>query len=642
MSLGDLFTRYCMFQPSKGKYRPDIDGMRAAAIAMVVGYHFFPQLVPNGFIGVDVFFVISGYLIAGISLGRIVDGTFSIRDFYAKRIRRIFPALTLVMFVTMAVGALVFDPLVHSELRKEIRYAVMFLENWHMANTANYFDAATTKPLQHFWTLAIEEQFYLVFPILALVVSSLKRNRLAVLRGAVLLVFVASLGLNLTLNVHAVEPGKTYFWSSLRFWELGLGVLLAVWGSSWARFSLQWRNLLAVVALALMGTSIAVIDVKTGFPGLQGILPVAASGLLIVTGGSFVNRILGWHPLTYVGQISYSLYLWHWIVLTFYVYIVGAEFQTTGGLLTMLALSIVLAVLTFHFVESPTRSMAIGRKYIALLVVLFLSVLATGKMKPEHVLPTYATPLCQNFFHEREGWTDRWKNTPSYCPENSDAWCFDRDGRLGRVVIVGDSYANQLLPGLEAMGLDVSYIGAGSFPPVYRLERPVVGVGDWNENRQPPMDEVIETVAASNAEAVILAARWSSYRSQSDNVFAGLKNAVGKLKKDGRRLIIVLPQARATLPENWYCPSPWKKKEAAHVSAGDPEVVQAFFSDELKKELLAIDAGVMFVDVSETVKAHGLGTSEKAYFRDSGHLTESGSAVAAEALMEVLESAKLR
>lgn len=571
-----------------------------------------------------------------------MDGTFSIRDFYAKRIRRIFPALTLVMFVTMAVGALVFDPLVHSELRKEIRYAVMFLENWHMANTANYFDAATPKPLQHFWTLAIEEQFYVVFPILALVVSGLKRNRLTVLRGAVLLVFVASLGLNLTLNVHAVEPGKTYFWSSLRFWELGLGVLLAVWGSSWARLSLLWRNLLAVVALALMGISIAVIDVKTGFPGLQGIAPVAASGLLIMTGGSFVNRILGWRPLTYVGQISYSLYLWHWIVLTFYVYIVGAEFQTIGGLLAMLVLSIVLAVLTFHFVESPTRSMTIGRKYIALLVVLFLSVLVAGKIKPEHVLPTYATPLCQNFFHEREGWTDRWKNTPSYCPKNSDAWCFDRDGRLGRVVIVGDSYANQLLPGLEAMGLDVSYIGAGSFPPVYRLERPVVGVGDWNENRQPPMDEAIETVAASDADTVILAASWGGYRSQSDNVFAGLKNAVGKLKKDGRRLIIVLPQARATLPENWYCPSPWKKKEAAYVSAGDPEAVRAFFSDELKKELLAIDAGITFVDISETMKARGLGTPEKAYFRDNGHLTETGSAVAAEPLMKVLDPAKLR
>lgn len=642
MSLGDLFSRYCMFQPSKGKYRPDIDGMRAAAIAMVVGYHFFPQLVPNGFIGVDVFFVISGYLIAGISLGRIVDGTFSIRDFYAKRIRRIFPALTLVMFVTMVVGALIFDPFVHSELRKEVRYAVMFLENWHMANTANYFDAATPKPLQHFWTLAIEEQFYVVFPILALIVSGLKRNRLTVLRGAVLLVFVASLGLNLAMNVHAVDPGKTYFWSSLRFWELGLGVLLAVWGSSWARLSLQWRNVLSVVALALMGASIAFIDVKTGFPGLQGILPVAASGLLIMTGGSFVNRILGWRPLTYVGQISYSLYLWHWIVLTFYVYIVGAEFQTTGGLLATLALSILLAVLTFHFVESPTRSLAIGRKYIALLVVLFLSVLAVGKMKPEHVLPTYATPLCQNFFDERDGWTDRWQNTPAYCPKDSDAWCFDRDGRLGRVVLVGDSYANHLLPGLEARGLDVSYIGAGFFPPVYRLERPIVGVGEWNENRQPPMDEAIETVAASDAEVVILAGSWGGYLSQSENVFAGLKNAVSKLKKDGRRLIIVLPQARAMLPENWYCPTPWKKKEVAYVSAGDPEAVKTFFSDELKKELLAIDAGITFVDVSETIKSHGLGTSEKAYFRDGGHLTESGSAIAAEPIMEVLDTPKFR
>lgn len=389
-----------------------------------------------------------------------------------------------------------------------------------------------------------------------------------------------------------------------------------------------------------MGASIAFIDVKTGFPGLQGILPVAASGLLIMTGGSFVNRILGWRPLTYVGQISYSLYLWHWIVLTSYVYVVGTEFQTTDGLLAMLALSILLAVLTFHFVESPTRSMAISRKYIALLVVLFLSVLAVGKVKPEHVLPTYSTPLCQNFFYERESWTDRWKNTPAYCPKNSDAWCFDRDGRLGRVVLVGDSYANQLLPGLEARGVDVSYIGAGSFPPVYRLERPIVGVGDWNENRQPPMDEAIETVAASDAEVVILAGSWGGYLSQSENVFVGLKNAVSKLKKDGRRLIIVLPQASATLPENWYCPSPLKEKGAAHVSAGNPVDMKAFFSDELKKELLSIDAGITFVDVSETMKAHGLGTSEKAYFRDSGHLTETGSAVAAEPIMDVLDPTK--
>jgi peptidoglycan/LPS O-acetylase OafA/YrhL len=340
-------------------YRADIDGLRALAVGLVVLFHFFPNHLTAGFIGVDIFFVISGFLITTIVLGQLQLGRFSYTGFYVRRVNRIFPALLLVLAVNLLLGwhALVIDEF--EALGKHVAASATFLSNFALWHEAGYFDnAADTKPLLHLWSLAIEEQFYIVWPVLLGLLLRGRRRFMALIALAISASFA--------WNLWAVrfDPTAAYYSPATRGWQLAVGGLLACAQHKGMLSRLPFGpGLRAFSGLALLAMAVALIDKGRGYPGAWALLPTLGTALLISAGMvSWVNRrLLGWRPLAAIGLISYPLYLWHWPVLIWakLIFMTGnLSVPIRGGLI---ALSVLLGWLTYALFEKPVKARNNGR-----------------------------------------------------------------------------------------------------------------------------------------------------------------------------------------------------------------------------------------------------------------------------------------
>ncbi len=334
-------------------YRRDIDGLRALAILPVVFYHLGLGGITGGYVGVDVFLVISGYLITSIIRREQQAGRFSFVDFWARRARRILPALFVMMAASLVIGWFLMAPRDYEELGRSVRYQTMFASNILFWKQDGYFDAASEfKPLLHTWSLSVEEQFYILFPLLLAAVSGrLLRWRLAIL--------LALLALSLAASVWAVSqrPGSAFFLLPMRAWELLAGAVLALLPGG-SRGHSQWSlQLAATLGIAAILLPVFFYDSDTPFPGLAALPAVLGTALLIWANGAgdtWVRRLLGWQPLVWFGLISYSLYLWHWPL---YVFVQYHALETLGlpARLGLLAASIGLAALSLYYVEAPFR-----------------------------------------------------------------------------------------------------------------------------------------------------------------------------------------------------------------------------------------------------------------------------------------------
>ncbi|KGS05902.1 acyltransferase family protein [Burkholderia pseudomallei] len=330
-------------------YRTDIDGLRAAAVLAVVIFHAFPSMLPGGFVGVDVFFVISGYLITGILLADLGADRFSLRRFYARRIRRIFPALVVVLLATYAMG---WFSLYGDEFRELARHIVAgagFVSNWALWTEAGYFDqAAEAKPLLHLWSLGVEEQFYIVWPLLLWAAHKTRR-----IGWVCAVVGLASFIANVALVSH--HPSAAFYWPLTRMWELLAGAALAV-GAAHVRLSGGWTHVLSVAGALLCLASFVFVNSHAAFPGWWALLPVAgAVGLVAAGRDGWFNRCVLAHPVSvWFGKISYALYLWHWPLLSFAFIVAGRMPSPTvrGGLVVI---AVGLAWLTTVSVERPVR-----------------------------------------------------------------------------------------------------------------------------------------------------------------------------------------------------------------------------------------------------------------------------------------------
>ena len=359
------------------RYRPDIDGLRALAIVPVVAFHAFPTWVPGGFVGVDVFFVISGYLISSIILTSLAAGTFSFSGFYARRIRRIFPALVVVLIACGVWGWFALFASDYARLGKHIAGGAGFVSNFVFWNEAGYFDAASdTKPLLHLWSLGIEEQFYLLWPLLLFI----GWRRAAALPYAIALILAASLLTNV-IQVRSDQVAAFYSpWT--RLWELMLGSALAylaliglpelLRGVSTRALSV-WnglRGVAAVLGLSLVAFAIVAFNAGTSFPGWRAGIPTAGTALLIASGpDAWLNRqVLAKRALVWIGLISYPLYLWHWPLLAF-TRLAYLDTPSAGIRLVAIAVSVGLASVTYLAVERPIRFGWRGRTPVILLVV---------------------------------------------------------------------------------------------------------------------------------------------------------------------------------------------------------------------------------------------------------------------------------
>lgn len=368
-------------------YRSDIDGLRAVAVLAVIGFHAFPEWVRGGFVGVDVFFVISGYLISGIIFEGLRTGRFTFTGFYARRIRRIFPALVLVLAVCYACGwfLLLGDPFM--QLGKHIAAAAGFVSNFAFWNESGYFDnAAETKPLLHLWSLGVEEQFYLIWPLAAYVVWRLRLN--------LLLLTGLAVATSMFFNLEGIRRDLvgTFYSPVTRFWELMSGSVLACVAADPSSVSRRlhafhdrlradavWRDRTAMAGLVVVLGTVVALDRSRHFPGLWALLPVSGAWLLLAAGpDAWVNRkILGHRVMVWIGLISYPLYLWHWPLLSF-ARILNAEAPSLGLRIAAVGASVVLAWLTYKVIERPIRFGAGGRLVVPALCVSMAALFAAG------------------------------------------------------------------------------------------------------------------------------------------------------------------------------------------------------------------------------------------------------------------------
>src|SRR5271170_7070352 len=342
------------------KYRPDIDGLRAVAVLLVLAYHVGIYRLRGGFVGVDVFFVISGYLISSIILSDLDSSRFSIASFYERRVRRIFPALFVMLFGTAVLAYKFFLPSEFVDFGKSLLASTFSFSNLYFLHQSGYFDApAAMKPLLHTWSLAVEEQFYVFLPLFLIGIRKFfpSKQRLIIICVALLSFSISAVG---AFRNH----DATFYLAHTRAWELLLGTLLTM-DCFPAITGALWRNLAASWGAASIFLAGLLFNPATPFPGAAALLPCVGAALIIAagkTGPTLVGRVLSFRPVVFIGMISYSLYLWHWPLIVFQ----GTDALLISGLspkltkLVIIFASFVLATLSWRFVEQPFRAHRFG------------------------------------------------------------------------------------------------------------------------------------------------------------------------------------------------------------------------------------------------------------------------------------------
>jgi peptidoglycan/LPS O-acetylase OafA/YrhL len=556
-------------------YRADIDGLRAVAVLSVVLYHLDPIWLPGGFVGVDVFFVISGFLITRLIVDEVSAGNFSFTHFYIRRIRRIFPAL-LVMLAAVAVASiLLLTPMEMAELGKTVRYAGAQLSNLLFQRQASYFsEGFDDSPLLHTWSLAVEEQFYLIWPPLIIALHRVSSGRWRVVAVAVSILAFGSIA----VSQYLVEsrPQLAFYSLPSRLWEIALGGLLSV-------LAVQLRSRVAnevigAAGLAAIGVSVFTTSSES-FPGLGALLPCAGAALLIVAGADargLVSRILRLRYLVLIGIISYSLYLWHWpLIALFKRFTAQSELGLAAGAV-ILAASLVLSILSWRYVERPfRRTRVLGlegyasfslpglgsqvRLYHAMFAGLSAAVLVVSVgIYLEHEGSTLSRRLMvlaedpgMRYSDDRvidcEVKGDRFKKSGTVV--GSGGSCrFPAEAGAGRVseasrvaIVFGDSHAGHYAKGLmewfSSHGIPVRLLWASGCAPLFDFEQ---GDDPKKRARCETYVDLIERLLEEDAEIAyaVMAGRWDAYVGRA-GFRESLDQTLRTLEASGKRVVVM-------------------------------------------------------------------------------------------------------
>lgn len=445
-------------------YRADIDGLRAIAVLAVVFFHGLPQLIPGGFIGVDVFFVISGYLISSILMKEHDAHRFTYKDFYSRRIRRIFPALITVLSFTFILGWFSLFAEELAQLGKHIVGGGLFAANLVFWSEAGYFDTASNeKLLLHLWSLGIEEQFYILWPI---ILGFIWKPRWAL--NGIIILFV----LSFLINIFITETNQTaaFFFPISRFWELLIGALLAWFQLKKPNTLSQFNHLQSLLGALFLILGFIFIRENHAFPGYWAALPVLGSALLISAGPTAIlNRwLLSNKPMVWIGLISYPLYLWHWPVMA-YIRIFKDGDLNRPWALRAIFFSLLFAWLTYRFIETPFRKGAYSHNKILSLIAAMLILIIVGATAfladgfPSRKAANTADPvLIQDIKQQHRAYASD-GNCPQFLkgiitPENPI--CLSKTAAPG-LVIMGDSHGMSfnMASALGKIEINAAYIG---------------------------------------------------------------------------------------------------------------------------------------------------------------------------------------
>lgn len=547
-------------KPDESGFRADINGLRAVAVLAVVLFHFRVAGFGGGFVGVDVFFVISGYLMTRIILGPLAAARFSVFGFYLARARRIFPALAALCALLLLYGWFALSPMDYKLLAKHAGASLLFLSNQVYWKESGYFDAdAHEKWLLHTWSLSVEWQFYLLYPLLIVAVHRLFRRPAGVV-GALWIVFLASLAWSAWLAF--ANPSKAFFLLPTRAWEMLAGGLVFVHQDACNRLArkLRWREpagLAAILAASLWLTP------DTPWPGLAALLPVAGAALVLLDGGGR-TLLLGSAALQGIGRWSYSIYLWHWPIV---VWLQQSQSRQGGAWIAAgMAASVLLGWLSFRLVENPARRfinrfrLAPALAGSAAMVLLPFAVAAVFHFQNDRLTtlryqghPRLADVRALEVFQARyfnELYKPLYREGSCFMtPEKShDGFAPECAGARTRIVLWGDSHAAHLWPGLKAAaepGTAAQWTASGC-PPLLNEEfakRPHCrAINDW----------ILRKVMEMRPQVIVLAGAWVKH--DEATIRRGLAETLARLQADPAwrpRIVLVgsVPAWRKPLPK---------------------------------------------------------------------------------------------
>lgn len=525
--------------------RQDIQGLRGVAVASVVLYHAWTWLLPGGFVGVDVFFVISGFVITNTILRDVAGDRFTVAQFYRRRIRRIFPALYTVLAFVLAASWFILPPLDFLELGKSAFAAIFFSSNFFFLVHSNYFDGlASLKPLLHTWSLSVEEQFYVGFPLLAVFVH---RFRPRLLRPALIALSIASLALS-AFMLHA-HPSATFYLAPPRAFELLLGAIIACPGLR-DNIPQGIRDGLSLAGLSMIVIALAMFNSATPFPGPTALLPCIGATLIIAAGigngaSSLVGKLLSTRPFTFVGDLSYSLYLWHWPILVLARHYFGSSLGVLATAACIVA-AVLASWLSLHFVERPfldkrNDKTAFLRLGVAAMLLASIPCLLLVHAKGA---PQRFSKSTLALFAEGDDFNHRRANCHGEdgAPIPYDRNCiFGDQGAQPDVAVWGDSHGAELVAAvgelLAQQHRSVMEITASHCPPAlsYAPEGYIHCPAHNSET-------LARLIADQRINTVIVAANFSAYADDGfDRMLAGYRQAVTQLRAAGKRVVLVYP-----------------------------------------------------------------------------------------------------
>jgi peptidoglycan/LPS O-acetylase OafA/YrhL len=636
-------------------YRADIDGLRAIAVAAVVLFHAKVGPFTGGFVGVDVFFVISGFLITSILVKEMSAGTFSLANFYERRVRRIFPALFTVVLACAVAGWFILTPRDYRDFGWSMAYMGVFISNVFFRRRAGYFGpAAETQPLLHTWSLAVEEQFYVLAPIalFGLFHYAWHRRRPVIVVLAVASLAAAAYGVN-------QQWTSTFYQPQARAWELMTGMLLAV-GVVPTVSNRRIAGALGLLGLAMIAWSVTVYTPATPFPGFAALLPCLGAALVIHSGAAAqtsAQRFLSLPPIVFTGKISYSLYLWHWPLLVFGAYAWGRDMGARERL-ALIAVAIVLSVLTWAAIETPARTKVFAksrRSVLALgLAAIAISVTAGFAIRRTEGVIARLSPEARAFAELAMAETI----PDEFCPGSASGQQKSVACPIGNAVLEpvsfvlwGDSHAAAITMEMSEVAAHfhlngVSVFGPGC-PPILGLEATALRAFSGCRRQNLALNNLLKE---PTIRRIILVARWAAY-TELDNVgggirikiphfdksdstanrkafFEGLRNTVRTITESGRQLTIIgpVPELPFDLPSTVI-------KDMMHGKSGDHSIQRIDFERRQSNFRLLLDEfanvpGVQIIEPSEilcdntTCKTVENG---EALYLDDNHLSRTGA-----------------
>ena len=611
-------------------YRPEIDGLRALAVLPVVLFHAGFEWFSGGFVGVDVFFVISGYLITTIIISEMATGKFSLLNFYERRARRILPALFFVMVACLPFAWLWLTPSDLIGFGQSLVAVSTFSSNILFWWESGYFDAAAEfKPLLHTWSLAVEEQYYIIFPLFLMLTWRLGVRRIFTLLS---IVFIASLGVAHLATNYAVAPkiiSGAFFLLPTRGWELLVGVFVAFYLQHNTYFKSHTLNqILSLLGLGMIMYSIVVFDESTPFPSLHALIPTIGAGLLILCAvpNTLTHRFLSLSPVVGIGLISYSTYLWHQPLFAFARHRLFGEVSNPLLLLLCIA-SFGMAYFSWRWVEQPFRDkQKTTRKFIfsfSLIGILGLSL--TGLTV--HINGGYI----QRFTKEEIrilGFTSPSKENSCFLDAGQSYDAFTADCQNGNILLWGDSHAAALAVGMRAL-LNASQLTAAGCPPLYSVhisDRPnCLGVNSF----------VLEYIRSNSIDKVLLHSNWLDHEEED---LSKINETITKLIANNKEIEIVViggvPQWKQNLPVLLFRSRKTLSSNAENIYLFNSKIEEVIERDKFLISLIEKhnSPNVRFFSLvselclgSECLAAINVGLLEP-FAWDYGHLTASGSA----------------